>query len=37
MGMCYSNLNDEKIVGTLYEKKLQKNSQTEFKVEKVIK
>ena len=32
-----SNLNDKKIVGTLYEKELQKTNQKEFRTEKVIK
>ena len=35
-GHIFSNLNGEKIVGTFYEKELQKTSQTEFRVEKVI-
>ena len=30
-------LNGEKIVGTLYEKELQKTNQKEFRIEKVIK
>ena len=32
-----SDLNGEEIVGTFYEKKLQKTNQREFRVEKVIK
>ena len=32
-----SDLNDEEIDGTFYEKELQKTNQTEFRVEKVIK
>ena len=32
-----SDLNDEDIVGTFYEKKFQKTNQTEFRIEKVIK
>ena len=32
-----SNLNGEKIVGTFYEKKLQKANQREFRIGKVIK
>ena len=32
-----NNLNDEEIIGTLYEKELQKTSQKEFRIEKVIK
>ena len=32
-----SDLNGEKIVGSLYEKELQKNNQKEFRIEKVIK
>ena len=32
-----NNLNDEKIVGTFYEKELQKTNQNEFRIEKVIK
>ena len=31
------DFNDEKIIGTFYEKELQKTSQKEFKIEKVIK
>ena len=31
------DLNDEKIIGTFYEKELQKTNQEEFKIEKVIK
>ena len=31
------DLNTDEIVGTFYEKELQKTSQTEFKIEKVIK
>ena len=30
-------LNDEEIMGTFYEKELQKTSQEEFRIEKVIK
>ena len=30
-----SDLNNEEIVGTLYEKELKKTSQTEFRVEKM--
>ena len=40
MVICYyniSNLNSEEIVGTFYEKELQKTHQTEFRTEKVIK
>ena len=32
-----SDLNDEEIVGTFYEKELQKTNQEEFRIEKVIK
>ena len=32
-----SDLNGEKIVGTFYEKELQKTNQEEFRIEKVIK
>ena len=32
-----SDLNDEDIVGSFYEKKLQKTDQMEFRIEKVIK
>ena len=32
-----SYLNDEKIIGTSYEKELQKKNQTKFRVQKVIK
>ena len=32
-----SDLNDAKIVGTFYEKELQKTNQEEFRIEKVIK
>ena len=32
-----SDLKEEKIVGTFYEKELQKTNQKEFRVEKVIK
>ena len=31
------DLNGEEIIGTFYEKKLQKTSQEEFKIEKVIR
>ena len=31
-----SNLNDEEITGTFYEKELQKTNQKEFRVEKVL-
>ena len=37
MDICYSNLNEEKIFGTFYEKELQETNQKEFKVEKVTK
>ena len=40
MVICYyniSDLNSEEIVGTFYEKELQKTNQTEFRTEKVIK
>ena len=32
-----NDLNDEKIIGTFYEKELQKTSQKEFRIEKAIK
>ena len=32
-----SNLNDEEIIGTFYEKELQKTNQEEFRIKKVIK
>ena len=32
-----SNVNDEEIIGTFYEKELQKTNQEEFRIEKVIK
>ena len=32
-----NDLNDEKIIGTFYEKELQKTNQKEFRIEKVIK
>ena len=32
-----SNLNDEEITGTFYEKELQKTNQKEFRIEKVLK
>ena len=32
-----SDLNDEKIAGTFYEKELQKTNQKEFRIEKIIK
>ena len=32
-----SNVNDEKIIGTSYEKDLQEASQKEFRIERVIK
>ena len=32
-----NDLNDEKIIGTFYEKELQKTNQEEFRIEKVIK
>ena len=32
-----NDLNDEKIIGSFYEKELQKTSQGEFRIEKVIK
>ena len=32
-----SNLNGEKVIGTFYEKELQKTNQKEFRIEKVIK
>ena len=32
-----NDLNDEKIIGTFYEKELQKTNQQEFRIEKVIK
>ena len=37
MDIYYSNLKDEKIIGMLYEKELQKTNQEEFRIEKVIK
>ena len=33
----FNDLNDEEIIGTFYEKELQKTNQQEFKIEKVIK
>ena len=35
--MVISELNGEKIVGTFYEKELQKTNQEEFRIEKVFK
>ena len=35
--MSLSDLNREEIVGTFYEKELQKTNQKEFRVEKIIK
>ena len=32
-----NDLNDEEIIGTFYEKELQKTNQKEFRIEKVIK
>ena len=32
-----NDLNDDKIIGTFYEKELQKTNQEEFRIEKVIK
>ena len=32
-----NDLNDEEIIGTFYEKELQKTNQQEFRIEKVIK
>ena len=32
-----SDLNGEKVIGTFYEKELQKNNQKEFRIEKVLK
>ena len=32
-----NNLNGEKVIGTLYEKELQKTNQKEFRIEKVLK
>ena len=32
-----NNLNDEEIIGTFYEKELQKLNQKQFRIEKVIK
>ena len=38
MGICYHNdLNGEEVVGTFYEKELQKTNHKEFRIEKVIK
>ena len=37
MDTCYCDFVSEKIVGTFYKKELQKTSQKEFRVEKVIK
>ena len=37
MDICYYNLKGKKIVGTFYEKELQKTNQNEFRIEKVIK
>ena len=37
MDIFISDLKDEEIVGTIYEKQLQKANQKEFRVEKVIK
>ena len=36
-GHVINDLNGEKIIGTFYEKELQKNNQKEFRIEKVIK
>ena len=36
-GQVVSDLKSEKIVGTFYEKELQKINQREFRIEKVIK
>ena len=32
-----NDLNDEKIIGSFYEKELQKNNQKEFRIEKILK
>ena len=37
MGICYYDLNGEKIVGTFYQKQSQKINQGEFRIEEVIK
>ena len=37
MDIVIEDLNEEKVLGMLYEKELQKSNQTEFRVEKVIK
>ena len=37
MDISINDLNGEKIVGSLYEKELQKANQKEFRIEKVIK
>ena len=37
MDLCFNNLNGEEIIGTFYEKELQKTNQKEFRIEKVIK
>ena len=37
MNICYSHPNGKEIVGTFYEKELQKISQIKFRTEKVIK
>ena len=37
MDICYHGFNREEIAGTFYEKELQKTSQKEFRIEKVMK
>ena len=37
MDLCYNDLNGEEIMGTFYEKELQKTNQEEFRIEKVIR
>ena len=37
LGLVFSDLNGEEITGSFYEKELQKTSQKEFRIEKVLK
>ena len=37
MDICYNNQNGNEIIGTFYEKELQKSNQQEFRIEKVVK
>ena len=37
MDICINDLNDEKIIGTFYEKELQSTNQQRFRINKIIK